>query len=232
MSKQWSDDAELFALSKAELFTAVVGDILDKMGLVKQFLPPHIKPLSPEMVVVGRAMPVLEADCLEAGDDYESQSGFSRRPFGYMLDALDDLKPGEVYLCAGASPHYALWGGLMTTRAGHLKAAGAVLDGYWRDTNEIAALDFPCFGRGAYAQDQAPRGRVVDWRVPVDIAGVRIEPGDLIFGDLDGVLAIPKVAVEEAFSRAVEKARGEKKVAEAINAGMSAKEAFDTFSIL
>ena len=137
MSKQWRDDAELFALSKTELFTAVVGDILDKMGLVKQFLPPHIKPLSPEMLVVGRAMPVLEADCLEAGGDYESQSGFSRRPFGYMLDALDDLKPGEVYLCAGASPNYALWGGLMTTRAKHLKAAGAVLNGYWRDTNEI-----------------------------------------------------------------------------------------------
>jgi regulator of RNase E activity RraA len=73
---------------------------------------------------------------------------------------------------------------------------------------------------------------VVDWRVPVDIAGVRIEPGDLIFGDLDGVLVVPKVAVDEAFSLAVEKARGEKKVAEAINAGMSAREAFDTFGIL
>jgi len=232
MRTQWSNDEELFALSRTELFTSVVGDILDKMGFVKQFLPPHIKPLDPKMVVVGRAMPVLEADCLAAGDDFESQSGFSRRPFGYMLDALDDLKPGEVYVCAGASPDYALWGGLMTTRARHLKAAGAVLDGYWRDTNEVAALGFPCFGMGAYAQDQAPRGRVVDWRVPVDIAGVRIEPGDLIFGDLDGVLVIPKTAVDEAFSLAVEKARGEKKVAEAINAGMSAKEAFDTFGIL
>lgn len=228
----WRDDEELFKLSRAELFTAVVGDILDKMGLVKQFLPPHIRPLNQDMVLLGRCMPVLLADCLGPGDETTGQSGISRRPFGYMLEALDDLKPGEAYVAAGASPNYALWGGLMSTRAQHLKAAGAVMDGYWRDTREIAELNFPCFGMGAYAQDQAPRGQVVDWRLAVEIGEVRIEPGDLIFGDLDGVLVIPQAAEEEAFSRALEKARGEKKVAQAIRDGMSAKEAFDTFGIL
>ena len=229
---QWRDDEELFGLIKGELFTAVVGDILDQMGFTKQFLPARIQPLNRDMVVVGRAMPVLEADCLGSSDEATGKTGLSQRPFGYMMEALDDLQAGEVYVCAGASPTYALWGGLMSTRAIHLKAAGVVMEGYWRDTREIESLNFPCFGFGAYAQDQGPRGRVVDWRLPVEIGGVRIEPGDLIFGDLDGVLAVPRAAEEEALTRALEKARGEKKVAEAIKNGMSAKEAFDTFGIL
>jgi 4-hydroxy-4-methyl-2-oxoglutarate aldolase len=228
----WKNDEELFSLAKKELFSAVVGDILDTMGLTRQFLPPEIKPIDPKMVVIGRVMPVLGSDCLGSGDENTGKSGVSRYPFGYMMDALDDLKPGEVYVCAGASGDYALWGGLMSTRARHLGAAGAVLDGYWRDTKEVLALDYPCFGVGAYAQDQGPRGRVVDWRLPVQIGQVAIHPGDIIYGDLDGVLVIPKKAEKEAFSLAIEKNRGEKKVAEAIKNGMSAREAFDTFGIL
>ena len=79
-----------------------------------------------------------------------------------MFAALDSLKPHEVYVASGSSPRYALWGELMSTRALHLKAAGAVLDGYVRDTLGIYALNFPTFGYGSCAQDQGPRGKVVD----------------------------------------------------------------------
>jgi hypothetical protein len=80
-------------------------------------------------------------------------------------------------VATGCAPQFALWGGLMTTRAMHLKAAGAVLDGWSRDTPEVLQMGLPVFSYGGYAQDQGPRGKVVDWRVPVEINGVRVKPG-------------------------------------------------------
>ena len=154
------------------------------------------------------------------------------KPFGLMMQALDDLKPGEVYVATGASPRYALWGEMMSTRAIHLGAAGAVVDGYSRDTRGILKLGFPTISMGRYAQDQGARGKVVDWRVTVEIGGVAIWPGDLIFGDLDGVLVVPAAAEDEAIARALEKVRGENTVAKALREGMSATEAFDTYGIM
>src|SRR5829696_5031073 len=129
----WGSDEELFDTIRRDLFTAVVGDVMDTMGLLRQFLPPQIRP-------------------------------------------LDDLKAEEVYICTGASPRYALWGELMSTRAINLGAAGAVVDGYHRDTSGILQLGFPTFSYGGYAQDQAPRGKVIDFRVPLEIGGVRVMP--------------------------------------------------------
>ena len=231
MSTSWSSDPELFALCRDELFTAVVGDIMDQMGLLHQFLPARIQPLRDDMVVVGRAMTVLEADTPE-GSELDDEDPALSQPFGVMLEALDDLKVDEVYLCTGASPSYALWGELMSTRAIQLGAAGAVVDGYSRDTPGILELGFPTFSYGRYAQDQAPRGKVVDFRVPLEIGGVHVESGDIVFGDLDGVCTVPKAAEEEVIRRALEKARGEKLVKKAIEGGMSAREAFDQFGIM
>jgi regulator of RNase E activity RraA len=231
MTRPYADDVELFRLMKAELFTAVVGDVMDKLGLQHQFLPPYLVPLRDDMIVAGRAMPVLECDVF-VETNTEGNGPLSAKPFGLMLEALDDLKPNEVYVAAGASPRYALWGELMSTRARKLGAAGSVVDGYSRDTVGVLQLGFPTFSRGRYAQDQGPRGKVVDFRVPVEIGGVRIQPGDIIHGDIDGVLVIPREAEEEVIRLALEKARGEKLVAQAIREGMGAVEAFRTFGIM
>ena len=227
----WNSDDELFALMRQRLFPAVVGDILDTMGLLKQFLSPGIRPVRSDMVIVGRAMPVLESNCFAASEP-DGQLPISRQPFGLLFQALDDLKPNEVYVATGCAPQFALWGGLMTTRAMHLKAAGAVLDGYSRDTPEVLQMGLPVFSCGGYAQDQGPRGKVVDYRVAVEINGVRISPGDIIFGDLDGVLVIPRHAEEEAIRKALEKAGTENKVRLAIQNGMSTVEAFKTFGVM
>ena len=225
----WETDDELFAIVKAELYTAVVGDIMDKLGYLHQFLPPQIKPLRQDMFVIGRAMTVLEADIFgEEGN----KNPVLNKSFGLMLEALDDLKKNEVYICSGASPTYALWGELMSTRAMKLGAAGAVVDGYSRDTNGILNLNFTTFSYGRYAQDQAPRGKVIDFRVPLEIKGVRVNPGDIVLGDSDGVCIVPKGIEEEVFSRAIEKARGEKIVQKKIMEGMSAKEAFEKYGIM
>ena len=127
MTSLWNNDDELFALARRELFTAVVGDCLDQMGLLRQFLPPRIRPLRDDMVAIGRALPVLEADTVGEPENPAANPVLAK-PFGLMLEALDDLKRNEIYICAGASPRYALWGELKSTRALKLGAAGAVLD--------------------------------------------------------------------------------------------------------
>jgi len=227
----WKNDDELFAIVKQELFTAVIGDIMDKMKYFHQFLPPQIQPLKDGMFLVGRAMTVLEADSFEELSSSDNNPLLAR-PFGLMLEALDDLKKNEVYICTGSSPRYALWGELMSTRAKKLGAVGAVVNGYSRDTGGILKMNFPTFSMGRYAQDQAPRGKVIDFRVPIEIEGTRINNGDIIVGDIDGVCVVPKSIEKEVMIAAIEKSRGEKIVKKAIDAGMGAKEAFEKYGIM
>jgi regulator of RNase E activity RraA len=226
---RWSSDKELFDVVRRDLFSAVVGDIMDKMGFHRQFLPPQVRPLHSDMVVVGRAMTVLEADI---SADHPGGDSATAQPFGLMFRALDDLKPDEVYICTGASPTYALWGELMSTRAMQLGAAGAVLDGYSRDTKGILALNFPTFSIGSYAQDQAPRGKVIDFRVSIEIGSVHITPGDIVVGDLDGVCIVPQAAAADVFDRALEKASTENMIRKGLLEGMSATEAFAKYGVM
>ena len=128
MEETGDTDNALFDIMREDLFTAVVGDVLDAMGYRRQFLPAGIGPLKANMKLVGRAMTVLEADIFSEGG-LDSQGPLASKPFGLMMEALDSLRDGEVYIATGGSLRYALWGGLMSTRAQYLKAAGAVLDG-------------------------------------------------------------------------------------------------------
>ena len=223
----FKNDKEIFEMMKKDLYTAVVGDIMDKMGLLHQFFPQNIRPLRDDMVLVGRAMTVLESDIDKIPEGMDTDKAFGR-----MLDALDDLKEDEIYLCSGCSYDYAVLGEIMFTRAAYCKAAGAVLNGYIRDTNGILKIGLPVFSAGCYAQDQAPRGKVIDYRVPIQVGDVTVNSGDIIFGDIDGVLAIPQDREEEILKLAYEKATGEKFVAKAIKAGMSATEAFSKYGIM
>ena len=223
------DDDTLFRMVRETLFTAVIGDVMDAGGLVHQFLPPTIRALQPDMVVVGRAMTVLEADC--AGE----QVGHSGRPepFGLMFRALDQLKPGEVYVASGGSLRYAFWGGLMSTRARSLGAAGAVLGGHHRDTREILQLGLPVFSMGSYAQDQRLRGRVVDYRCRVEFENAAtVNDGDLIVGDLDGVLVVPAAHVQDVIRDALAKKAGEETVRDMIGRGLDTETIFARTGIM
>ena len=228
---KWGNDDELFALCRDGLFSAVVGDVMDIMGRTNQFLSPRIQPLRDDMVLVGRAMPVLEADD-HGGEGPGRVNDLFNRPFGLMLQALDDLKKNEVYVCTGSSPDYALWGELMSTCAKNRGAAGAVVDGYSRDTRGILEIGLPVFSYGRYAQDQRPRGKVIDFRCTIQMGAVTVRPGDILFGDLDGVCVIPQEIEKDVIEAAWVKAHGEKRVFEAIKGGMGAQEAWDTFGIL
>lgn len=206
----------------SHLYSPVVGDVLDTLGYRHQFLAPAIQPLTPATTLVGRAMPVLMADVY----------GPQQRPFGLLTEALDQLEPGEIYLCGGGAMRCAYWGEILTATAKSRGAAGAVIDGYHRDTPKVLEQHWPVFSRGRFAQDSAVRTRVIDYRVPIEIHGVTVTPGDLVFGDLDGVVVIPQHVESEVFQRATDKARAENLVRAAIENGLSSTEAFASYGVL
>jgi regulator of RNase E activity RraA len=215
-------DAELFATIRKDLYTAVVGDVLDHMGHLVHFLPPAIRPLRSDMVVVGRAAPVIVGDMPGTPDDR----------FGKLLDALDALREHDVSITNGGQTAYSLWGELMALRAQKLKAAGAVMNGYCRDEAGILELGFPTFCWGSYALDMSFRGKVLAYGEPTKVGEVPVSPGDLVFGDRDGVLIVPANLVSEVFERAMEKVHGENLVRDAFRKGMSAVEAYDKFGVM
>ena len=231
MKSAWKDDNELFASARRDLFTSVIGDVMDKLRMFHQFLPPAIRPLRNDMTLIGRAMPVLSVDVFEEKIT-GSANKLMEKPFGLMLDALDALRPNEVYLNTGSSPRNALWGEMMSIRAKKLGASGAVLNGYSRDTRAILDLDFDTFSWGSYGQDAGPRYKVVDYRIPIEIGNVAIKPGDILFGDIDGVVCIPQNAEVEVFTKTLEKARGEKLVKKALLGGSTAVAAFEKYGIM
>lgn len=218
----WKDEAELFSLMTSQLYTPVVGDILDDLGFTHQFLPQPIQPMRENMKLAGRAMPVLMIDVF----------GKQKQPFGKLTEALDQLEPGEIYVATGGAMRCAYWGEILTATAKKRGAVGAVIDGFHRDTPQVLSQDWPVFSRGRFAQDSGVRTQVVDYRCKIEVGSATIEPGDLLFGDLDGVLVIPRRVKEEVITRSLEKARGEKLVRKEIEAGMSSTDAFKKYGIL
>ena len=217
----WKNEDEMFALMKEKLYTPVVGDILDVMGYSHQFLPAAIQPLRDDMKVAGKACTILECNVYQA----------QKKPFGLLTEALDQLEKNEVYIATGAH-NSAMWGEILTATARMRGAVGAVLDGYTSDTPQVLEQDFPVFATGRWAQDSSIRTNVIDFRCTIEIGGVIIHDGDLVFGDMDGVLIIPKEAAIRCIEDALKKAAGEKQVRKAIENGMSATEAFHKFGIL
>lgn len=218
----WNNEHEKFELIKEKLYTPVVGDILDAMGYYHQFLPQEIRPLRDDMKLVGKAMTVLMIDVY----------GPQKKPFGYLTEALDQLEENEIYIATGGSKRCAYWGELLTATARTRGASGAVLNGWHRDTPQVLDQNWPVFSCGCYAQDSSVRTQVVDFRCDIEIGQVTIHDGDLIFGDVDGVLVIPAEIADEVIEKALEKAAGEKLVRKAIEGGMSATDAFAQFGIL
>ena len=219
---EWKNEDEMFELIRRELYTPVVGDILDGLVRYHQFLPAPVQPLRESMKLVGRAMPVLMIDV----------HGPQKKPFGLLTEALDDLRPGEIYLASGGGMRCAYWGELLTATARTRKAVGAVINGYHRDTPQVLSQNWPVFSRGRFAQDSAVRTKVADFRCPIEVGGVWVEPGDLVFGDLDGVVIVPRALEVMVISAALTKARAEKVVRRAIEGGMTATAAYKKFGLL
>ena len=205
--------------------TAVLSDTLDSLDLRNQAMRPHIRPLDLSIDMAGRArtglyMPVFHVD--PAINPYERE-----------IELIDGLQADEVVVLAcGDSGRIAPWGELLTTACLARKAAGCVTDGLVRDIRQIAQMRFPVFHGGVGPLDSKGRGRVMEIEVPVMCAGVLVRPQDLVVGDADGVVVIPREVEEKVVALAIEKVSGENDTREALRAGESLASVFQRFGIL
>ncbi|HEX8665633.1 MAG TPA: RraA family protein, partial [Beijerinckiaceae bacterium] len=141
---------------------------------------------------------------------------------------------GEVAVlaCDGPTDRIAPWGELLTTAARVRGAAGCLTDGLVRDVRRIRETGFAVFAGGIGPLDSKGRAEMAAMDVPVEVAGVRIEPGDLIFGDVDGCVAIPKAVAPRVVARALEKVTAEDQTRDALLAGETLRAVFERFGVL
>lgn len=220
---QFASDAARLDWIASALYTGVLSDACDAAGFRNRAPRPDIRPLDETKVLVGRAKTVVWAPMFHV----------PARPYDKEIAAVDSLRPGDVFVMAvGRSEEIVPWGELLTTAALARGGRGAVLDGLVRDSAQIRRLGLPVFCTGRRPYDSCGRGIVVDHDVPLVLDGVPVCPGDLVVGDSDGVVVIPRSAEDEVLTRAWNKVAGENTTRDALRAGQSLAEVFQTHGIL
>ena len=210
---------------REKLFVSVLSDCLDSVGLMHQALPSRIRPLDEERIMVGRAR---TAAFMEV---YHHEPGTN--PYELEIALIDSLKQDEIPVFACSNPaRVAPWGELLSTAAKARGAAGALMDGCTRDVRAIRAMGFPVFHGGIGPLDSKGRGRIMAIDVPIECAGVPIAPGDLIFGDADGVIVIPKTVEAKVLELAFEKVTGEHNTLRDLQRGDKLADVFARYGIL
>jgi 4-hydroxy-4-methyl-2-oxoglutarate aldolase len=210
---------------RAKLFTSVLSDTLDGLGFRDQAMRPSIRPLDESKTLVGRARTgfYMEVFHIAPGEN----------PYDLEIRLIDDLKPGEVaVLGCGAAQTIAPWGELLSTACVARGAAGCITDGLVRDVRAIRTLGFPVFHGGIGPLDSKGRGKVMAIDVPIACGGVRVAPGDLMFGDADGVICVPQEIEEKAIAAALQKVEGEDRTREALARGEKLAQVFARYGIL
>lgn len=212
-----------FDLMREKLYSAVIADILDELGFRDQCMDHGINPLNADDVICGRAFTCLAADVYE----------IPASPYEKEFKTVDSLKKDDVLVATtNGSVCSGFWGELLSTAAVGHGAAGAVIDGLSRDTRAIRKLGFPLFLRGTHPADSKGRTDVIDYDCDIRCGGVAVHPGDIVFGDYDGIVVIPQAVEEECVRRAFEKVQAENVVRAELLAGASAEEVWNKYHIL
>jgi regulator of RNase E activity RraA len=216
---------ETLLTCRRELYTAVIADTLDVIGLHDQTVAPGLAPLDEGMriagfVRVGIYMPIFHDD--ERVDVYEHE-----------IRLVDDLKPGEVpVLVCNGDVRISPWGELLSTRARYLGAAGCITDGAVRDVDRICDMDFPVFSAARNPVDTKYRGKMMWTDVPARIGGVAIASGDLVMADRDGIVFVPSGVIDQVLEKALRKVRTETTVRDELRAGATLADVFARHGIL
>ena len=208
------------------LYTAVLSDVLDGLGLMHQAMRPFIRPADESTVLFGRVRTGRYAPSGPA------QPG--RNPYQLEMELIDSLQSNEVPLlaCNGPTDVIAPWGELLSTAARARGAAGCVTDGLVRDVARIRLMGFPVFHGGIGPLDTKGRAEMVEKDTLVEIAGVRAAPGDWIMGDVDGVVVIPAGYAERVFRAALDKITAEDTTRAELEAGASLQDVFARHGVL
>jgi regulator of RNase E activity RraA len=208
-----------------QLYTAVLCDILDDLGHRDQALDSQIVPLDDQRTLIGFARTMLTHEVYE----------LPKTPYETEIAAVDALLPGDVVVVStNRSRNNGFWGELMATAAVARGARGVVLEGAVRDIRRLREFGdtFPVFAAGRNPLDSKGRCLVSDFDRPVRCGGVLVHPGDLIFGDVDGVVAVPRDVVDVVVAKALDKVSGENAVRDDLRRGMLLKDAFAKHRIL
>jgi 4-hydroxy-4-methyl-2-oxoglutarate aldolase len=208
------------------LYSPVLSDVLDSFGLMHQALRPFVRPLDESLVLLGRA----RTGRYEARDSFPAD----HNPYALEMDLIDDLQPGEVPVlaCGGPTDWIAPWGELLSTAARARGAAGCVTDGLVRDVARIRAMRFPVFHGGIGPLDTKGRAEMVEKDTAIDIAGVRVAPGDWVLGDGDGVVFVPADKAVEVFRAALDKIAAEDTTRAELEAGESLRAVYARYGVL
>ncbi len=209
------------------LNAAVLSDTLDSLGLMQQAMKPFMRPLDDALQLIGRARTGLYMPVYAPPAPGEN-------PYDVEIALVDDLAAGDVVVlaCDGPTERIAPWGELLSTASLARGAAGCVTDGLVRDVKQIRVMRFPVFCGGIGPLDTQGRARMVERDVPVLCAGVLVRRGDLVFGDVDGVVVIPQEAEQEVVRRALEKVAGENQSRDALQRGEKLRDVFRRLGIL
>ncbi|MGX1791022.1 RraA family protein [Bosea sp. NPDC055332] len=211
---------------KGRLYSAVLSDVLDELGHPDQAVKPFVRPLDEASVLCGFARTGLYMK------RYHLPAGHN--PYALEMDLIDSLKPGEipVLACDGPTDRIAPWGELLTTASKVRGAAGCLTDGLVRDVRRIRELGFPVFHGGIGPLDTKGRAEMMAADEPVELGGARVAPGDFIFGDVDGVVIVPRAIAPEAIRRALAKIEAEDSTREELLAGNSLRSVFERHGVL
>jgi 4-hydroxy-4-methyl-2-oxoglutarate aldolase len=203
-----SDDSNIQRASKLD--TTALSDALDRLGIAGQCL--GIKPLDPRFRLTGRAFTILY--------------GPAGTPPGTVGDYIDDVAPGGVVvLDNGGRENATVWGDILTMVANRRGVAGTVIDGACRDTHLARELGYPIFSRSYSMRTGKDRVQVEAMGGTVNIGDARVNAGDLLRGDADGVLVIPRSHEDEVLKIAEEIDAVEEQIRRAVQAGKTLAEA-------
>ncbi len=193
-------EPEILDTIRSKLDTALISDALDDLGAHEQVMRSNIRPVYDGATVLGYAYPAITVEMYEVGDE------------GYpgMPETVDSLKPNDVLVLGGHRPsHACIWGDLVSVAAKARGANGAVIDGNTRDIQEIIRLQFPVFSSGIGIATPLGRARVSAHGCPVRCGGVLVNTGDIVFGDINGVVVIPRELVTEVIPLALKREKWE-----------------------
>jgi regulator of RNase E activity RraA len=205
-----------------KLYSAVISDALDEIGVRDHTANPCIRPLNPKMVVAGRAATLLGSAVYEVPE----------KPYEMVIEALDRLKPDDVVFVAAEKVDAAIWGELLSTASRAREARGAIVDGVTRDVDKIMRMNYPVFCTGITPTDSKGRADIIQYGTTVRSGDTEVRQGDMVFADLDGVVVIPRELEKDVLKLSFEKASKENVVRDDLLRGKLLREAWEKHGIL
>ena len=197
-----------------QLYTGAINDVMREFCLLEQALPGRIKPLREYRSVAGFAFTVKSAPNVKIRGEME-----------FRTQMLDEMGEDHFVVWDTSRDQKAtLWGGVMTATAKSKKLKAACIDGGIRDTHQILEADFPLFYEYRISNGSLGRCLITHYQIPIKIGDVVIKPGDVVVGDIDGVLVIPRDQAYAVLLRAEEIRENEKKIFGWVNAGDSIRD--------